>query len=101
MYGEKVDQEIIKMAATHFSGYLLLKIGREGCWLAKEGQAWLAQAFKTQALDSCGAGDAFAAGFLFSYLAGQDLASCVVTGNRLAAKIVEVLGCDYEAIQWP
>ena len=100
LYGESEDKEIVKRAGEHFSGYLLLKVGKEGCWLAKDGQAWLAPGFASQPLDTCGAGDAFAAGFLFSYLEGRDLASCALTGNRLAAKIVEVLGCDYEAIQW-
>jgi sugar/nucleoside kinase (ribokinase family) len=46
-------------------------------------------------VDTTGAGDAFAAGFLFGRLAGAEPADCARLANALAARIVGVEGCTY------
>lgn len=43
-------------------------------------------------VDTTGAGDFFAAGFLASYVKGQDLAHCLDNGATLAAKVIQVMG---------
>jgi len=44
--------------------------------------------------DRTGAGDAFAAGFLSSWLKGRALRDCAVRGNRIAREILTVPGSD-------
>lgn len=43
-------------------------------------------------VDTTGAGDFFAAGFLAAYVKGQDLAHCLDDGAALAAKVIQVMG---------
>ncbi len=48
--------------------------------------------FCGEVIDTSGAGDAFNAGYLSSYLNGHSLQSCLDTGHDLAAKIIVVPG---------
>ena len=43
-------------------------------------------------VDTTGAGDAFAAGFLAAYLDGEELPECGRTGGRLAARVIQHVG---------
>ena len=43
-------------------------------------------------VDTTGAGDAFAAGFLAAYTAGRDLAACGKLGSLAAAEVISHYG---------
>jgi sugar/nucleoside kinase (ribokinase family) len=47
-------------------------------------------------VDSTGAGDAFAAGFLSSMVTGRDIASCVAAGRELASRVIVRAGATLE-----
>jgi adenosine kinase len=49
-------------------------------------------------VDTNGAGDAFAGGFLGAFVAGKNLDECVETGHKLAAMCVTQIGPQYK---WP
>ena len=48
-------------------------------------------------IDSTGAGDAYAAGFLYGYTQGKDLATCAKLGGLLASEIITHYGARSEA----
>jgi sugar/nucleoside kinase (ribokinase family) len=43
-------------------------------------------------VDTTGAGDAYAAGFLYAYTQGRDLATCGRLGGVMAAEVISHLG---------
>jgi sugar/nucleoside kinase (ribokinase family) len=43
-------------------------------------------------VDTTGAGDAYAAGFLYAYTQGRDLATCGKLGGAMAAKVISHFG---------
>lgn len=47
-------------------------------------------------IDTNGAGDAFAGGFLSQFIQGKDLGTCVRCGNWAAAQIIQRSGCTFE-----
>ena len=49
--------------------------------------------------DTTGAGDAFAAGFLFGLLHRKSIEECARTANTLAGRIVAVDGCNFDAVE--
>ena len=49
-----------------------------------------------QVVDTTGAGDAFAAGFLHGFTAGRDLATCARIGGIAAAEVISHLGARPE-----
>jgi len=46
-------------------------------------------------IDANGAGDAFAGGFLASYMKGQKLDACVTAGHWAASQIIQTRGCQF------
>ena len=50
------------------------------------------EAFRTKVVDTTGAGDAYAAGFLAAYVKGKDLADCGHLGSRAAAEVISHYG---------
>jgi sugar/nucleoside kinase (ribokinase family) len=69
-----------------------LKCGNEGSVLATAAGRWHCPATPAEVLDSTGAGDAFAAGFLAALHRGADPADALAAGNRLGAVAVSKLG---------
>ena len=51
-------------------------------------------------LDSTGAGDFFAAGFLYGHARGNGLAECVRKASVLAAYVIEVVGTTLSERVW-
>lgn len=77
---------------------VVMKVGEKGCYVSCNGSISLVEGVPARLLDTTGAGDAFAAGFLFGVLGKRDPIECAGIANRLAAGIVGVEGCDYQAI---
>ncbi|MFQ6106201.1 MAG: carbohydrate kinase family protein [Thermoplasmata archaeon] len=67
-------------------------LGSEGCFVASEEGDWRIPGFQTRALDTTGAGDAFAAGFLAGVLEDQSPEMCGRFGNAVAALCVSKMG---------
>lgn len=51
-------------------------------------------------VDTTGAGDYFAAGFLYRLMRGCGLHECLFAGTRLAAEIIQVVGATLPASRW-
>ena len=69
-----------------------LKLGREGCLVAKGDQMEHVPAFAVRTRDSTGAGDSFAAGLIAGLLGGLDHRSAAVLGNALGAMSAAQVG---------
>src|SRR5262249_44778931 len=65
-----------------------LKLGAAGCLVAWGGEQRQVPAVPAVVVDATGAGDAFAAGFLASYLAARDPLAAAQAGAQSAAAIV-------------
>ena len=78
---------------------VVVKLGADGCMVWQHGEVISrAPGVKAAAVDTTGAGDSFAAGYLYGLLSGGSPADAAALGNRVAAAIVEVEGCDYPAV---
>jgi sugar/nucleoside kinase (ribokinase family) len=73
-------------------GTVALKLGAEGCYVAGEGLEGLIPAPAVEAVDSTGAGDAFAAGFLYGRLAGWPLERTAEFANAAGALATTAVG---------
>jgi len=69
-----------------------LKLGSGGALVGEGGQVELIPAVSSSALDPTGAGDAFCAGFLGSWLGGQSATDAARAGSLLAAHAVATYG---------
>lgn len=76
-----------------------LKLGREGCLVSNAHGSFQVPGFAVDTLDSTGAGDAFAAGFIAGFLGGLDWRSVAVLGNALGAMVAAQIGAGTDVIQ--
>lgn len=67
-------------------------LGKKGCYVSNSKESHNVKAIKTKVIDLTGAGDAFATGFLYSYLKGENLEDCGKFGNAVAALCISKLG---------
>jgi ribokinase len=66
------------------------------CWLLSRDSRWALPALPTHegpVIDATGAGDAFAAGFSWGFLAGEPLPRCVSLGHVAAGFCLASMGC--------
>ena len=84
-------------AAADLAPIVVMKVGAEGCIVGWEGRRLHVPGVPVRAVDTTGAGDAFAAGFLHALLRGRSPAECAELANRIAAGVVAAEGCVYES----
>lgn len=71
--------------------------GAHGAHLLAGGQRWHVPAVPTQVVDATGAGDLFAAGFLFGLVTGRHHETCGRMGALAASEIISHIGARPEA----
>ncbi len=92
------EPESLIRAAADLAHTVALKVGKDGCLILHKGVVVRIPGITVEPKDTTGAGDAFAGGFLFGLIAGKSPEECGIVANRLAASIVAVEACDYEAV---
>ena len=73
-------------------GVAAVTLGPDGCYVAGEGFDGHVPGFEVEAVDGTGAGDAFAAGFLYGLLAEWPLELCARFANAAGALATTALG---------
>lgn len=69
-------------------------LGSRGSRVTHAGGSFCAPAFPTAVVDTTGAGDAFAAGFLFGWLREKPLDTCAQWGNLAASHVIQASGAN-------
>ena len=64
---------------------VIIKLGPRGAIAAADGEVVSTPPFKVSPVDTTGAGDSFAAGFVHAFLSGRGLRECLVEGNACGA----------------
>ncbi len=78
-----------------------VKVGKDGAWIAADGKVVHTQAIQgINAVDTTGAGDYWAAGFLFGRLRGRTPEVCAHYGALLGAAVVSTIGAKLPAETW-
>lgn len=100
--GAACDEDCMA-AAAGIAPTVVMKVGARGCWVGGRDapRAELVPTEPVRPLDTTGAGDAFAGGWLYAMLRGREPVACARLANAVARRIVGVYGCDYEAVGEP
>jgi len=78
----------------------VVKVGKEGAFIRQGNNKWHIPAVATSVIDTTGAGDFFAAGFLAGLAAGFDLEKCGKIGSLMAGEVIKVVGAELEENIW-
>lgn len=97
MTGEREPRRAAQALQERGAGTVIVKLGGDGCWLQADPQRHpgLARQVPTTpapVVDTTGAGDAFAAGFMAACLAEAGLEAACQAGHQAGARIVGSLG---------
>nr|MBQ6015541.1 adenosine kinase [Bacteroidales bacterium] len=78
----------------------VVKVGKDGSWVKDGAEEHFIPAWPAKAIDGTGAGDTYAAGFLYAHALGMPLKACGEIGSIIAAKVVEVVGTKIDVPRW-
>lgn len=100
-HGDKQDYAALAQRLAEFGGTAAVKMGKDGAWLARGTELHrIAPVAAPQVIDTTGAGDAWAAGFLFGYLKNWGLPAAGSLGSRLGSECVSHLGPAIPEAKW-
>ena len=78
----------------------IVKTGKDGSMLKSGDEFCYIPAWPAVPVDATGAGDTYAAGFLYAHSLGMPLKVCGEVGSIIAAKVVEVIGTKIDIPRW-
>lgn len=73
-------------------GKAVVKIGKDGSWILTDNEPVHVEAVSTNPVDTSGAGDLYAAGFIYGLSRGLSDYQCGQAGSILAGKVIEFFG---------
>lgn len=78
----------------------IVKLGKEGSMVKAGDEKYVIPAWPGKAIDATGAGDTYAAGFLYAHSLGMPLKVCGEVGSIISAKVVEIIGTKIDIPRW-
>jgi sugar/nucleoside kinase (ribokinase family) len=78
----------------------VVKIGKNGSLIKQGNDVCSVGAIPSKVIDTTGAGDLYAAGFIYGLTRGLSLAQCGHIGALLAGKVIEVIGAKVSDTIW-
>lgn len=79
----------------------VVKTGSRGSLVRSGSDIYTINPLPVNCVDTTGAGDLYAAGFLHAYSQGFDLNTCGDIGALLAATVIETVGAKINPLKWP
>jgi sugar/nucleoside kinase (ribokinase family) len=78
----------------------VVKVGKNGSLIKEGTNSVQVNAIPAKVIDTTGAGDLYAAGFLYGYSQGLSLEKCGKIGALLAGNVIEVIGAKISNDKW-
>lgn len=79
----------------------IVKTGKTGSLVCRNNQVTRISALKAHSIDTTGAGDSYAAGFLFGLTQDLPIEKCGQIASLVAARTVEFMGAKIPDAEWP
>ena len=78
----------------------VVKVGAKGAFIQRGKEIVTIPPIKADVIDTTGAGDMWAAGFLAGFVKGESLQKCGMMGAIVAKNIIEVIGAKMDDVRW-
>ena len=78
----------------------VVKVGSQGSYIKRGDELVKVDAIDVKSVDTTGAGDLYAAGFLYGLCMDEELDRCGAFGSILAGNVIEVVGPKMETERW-
>ena len=100
VFSEKEDPEDALHYMASMCDIAIVKVGAKGSYVQRGDEIVKIGPIPANVIDTTGAGDLWAAGFMAGLVKGQSLERCAKMGATLAANIIEVLGAKMDEARW-
>lgn len=97
--GKHPDEALIEISSL--CEVAVVKTGKLGSLVKSGRDIFRVAPVPAHAIDTTGAGDCYAAGFLYGLSSGLSLDRCGAIGSLVASKAVEHMGAKIPAMEWP
>ena len=87
-----VEEDLACMEMAKMAKIAIVKIGKKGSIIGVKDEITKVDAMQAKAIDTTGAGDLWASGFLYGYLNSWPLEKCGELASAAAAEVVQVMG---------
>jgi len=94
------DYEAMARAFAGLCGVAAVKLGKNGSLIASGNELIYIDPVAVNSIDTTGAGDYWAGGFLHAWLKGKSLQECGRYGSILGAEVVQVIGAGLTDERW-
>ncbi len=102
LFQRRDDFENFARELAGFGGIAAVKLGAEGAWVTQGRDCHrIAPVRAHHVVDTTGAGDSWAAGFLYGHLRGASLPAAGAIGSILGSETVQHLGAAIPDLHWP
>jgi len=78
----------------------VIKVGKEGSLIKRSEEVIKIGTIDVECIDTTGAGDLYASGFLYGYANGLSLDKCGLFGSVLAGHVIEIVGARMDEHRW-
>lgn len=100
LYGSDITPEQAVERLAKITEIAIVKAGSNGSWVQYGNERILVPANKIKRIDSTGAGDLYASGFIFGLINRLPLEQCGQIGSLLAENVIQVIGPKITENQW-
>jgi sugar/nucleoside kinase (ribokinase family) len=87
-----VEEQLACTEMAKMAKISIVKLGKKGALICDGNEVFNIETPKVEAIDTTGAGDLWASGFLYGYSNGWSLAKCGKLASAVAAEVVQVMG---------
>ena len=94
------DPEAALAEFAKFADTVAVKVGKEGAFIKHGAETVKVGAEIVTAVDTTGAGDLWASGFLYGFLNGKSLAEAGAIGAKVGAEVVKIMGAAIPDERW-
>ena len=79
----------------------VVKTGKDGSYIRRDEEVLKIGTLPVSCMDTTGAGDLYAAGFLYGYASNMPLHKCGAIGALLAGNVIKMVGARIPDTKWP
>lgn len=102
LFQRRDDYDNFAREIASFGGIAAVKLGADGAWIARGHELHrIASVRAERVVDTTGAGDSWAAGFLYGHMRGASLPAAGAIGAILGCETVQHLGAAIPDLHWP
>ena len=78
----------------------IVKVGADGSWIQRGDDKQFVPAMKVNCVDTTGAGDLYASGFIYGLIKDLSLQDAGKIGTLLAGNVIQVMGPKMDNAKW-